>query len=198
MMNTMIDKDLADSILEYARGVLEAVVTGHPLPQVPDRLAASGLLQERMGAFSTLKMRGELRGCIGAFAGRSPLGEVLPRVVRESALEDRRFPPVRAAELDRIEQSISLLFPAVPVSSYREIVLGRDGVIITDGVRRAVFLPEVAPEQGWNVETMLTMLCRKAGLSDQSWMNESARLEVFLTIHLSRTASGDVAIEGAL
>jgi len=195
-MKAEIDRDRADALLRYAREVLDAVVIGHPAPSVPDLIVTSGILRERMGAFSTLKVGGELRGCIGAFAGRSPLGEVLPRVVRESALEDRRFPPVRAVELESIDLSLSLLFPAEPVASYREIVPGRDGVIISDRGRRAVFLPEVAPEQGWDLETTLTMLCRKAGLPDRAWKDDPVTLEVFRTIHIARDASGDVVIEG--
>ena len=157
----LISQPVAETLLGYAEAVLPAAVLGGDMPAPPDLPA----MHEEYGAFSTLRKAGELRGCIGNFAGTGPLGEVLPRVIEDSALRDARFPAVTPDELPQIDLSLSILFPAYPVSSADEIVLGRDGTIVTLGRHRAVFLPEVAVEQRWDRTTMLDRLCQKARLA---------------------------------
>jgi AmmeMemoRadiSam system protein B/AmmeMemoRadiSam system protein A len=132
----------------------------------------------KRAAFVTLKKRGELRGCIGHMATDQPLAQVVGSMALQAAFNDRRFPPVRADELDSIEVEISVLTPAKPVSGPGEIVVGRDGVVLSKDGRSAVFLPQVAPEQGWTRDEMLDQLCRKAGLPAGSW-KEGARFSTF-------------------
>lgn len=192
-----IDREVGTALLTYADAILRAVVTGNPrLDDVVPRTAATEILNEEYGAFSTLKKRSDLRGCIGNFAGSGRLASVLPRVVAESALRDYRFPPVTAEELPDIELSLSILYPAYPIDSASEIVLGRDGTILTVGRHRGVFLPEVAVEQGWDVETMLAALSRKAGLPLGGWRSSDASLEVFQTTHISWAPAAEPEWEG--
>ena len=96
----------------------------------------------------------------------------------QAAFNDRRFHQVRLKELSEIEIEISVLTPYKLVGGADDIVIGRDGVKITKDSRSAVFLPQVAPEQGWNRDQMLDHLCRKAGLSPGSW-KEGAQLYTF-------------------
>ena len=96
-----------------------------------------------------------------------------------SALEDPRFPPVRLAELAQLDLEISILTPMQPVSGPEAFVVGRHGVVLAAQGRRAVFLPQVAPEQGWDRDTTLTQLSLKAGLPPDAWRSSSARFEVF-------------------
>jgi len=51
-------------------------------------------------------------------------------------------------------------------------------VILEKGSHRAVFLPHVATEQGWDRQTMLEQLSRKAGLPANGW-REGAYFNVF-------------------
>jgi uncharacterized protein (TIGR00296 family) len=85
---------------------------------------------------------------------------------------------VTLPEVAQLEIEISALTPAEPVSGADEIVVGRDGVRLRKKGRSAVFLPQVAPEQGWSRDEMLDHLCRKAGLPDGCW-REGAELETF-------------------
>ncbi len=137
-----------------------------------------GLLQER-GAFVTLKKHGELRGCIGHLIGDRPLYLVVQNVAVSAAVSDRRFPPVTEDELSDIEIEISVLSPLEQVESVDQIQVGRHGVIIRRGLKQAVYLPQVAPEQGWSREEMLENLCLKAGLSKDAWKKEGTRFYVF-------------------
>jgi AMMECR1 domain-containing protein len=75
--------------------------------------------------------------------------------------------------------SISVLTEPVPVESFEDIVIGKHGVIIDREGRRAVFLPQVAPAQGWDRAETLTHLSRKAGLPPDAW-KEGASFLVFL------------------
>ena len=139
-----------------------------PLPR-----AASPALRRRQGAFVTLEKHGELRGCIGHMAEDTPLALTVARMALHAAMQDRRFRPVRAVELPAIQVEISVLTPRRQVSGPEAIVVGRDGVVIEKAGRSAVFLPQVAPEQGWGREEMLAKLCLKAGLPADCWHRET-------------------------
>ena len=73
---------------------------------------------------------------------------------------------------------MSALTPPRRVASWRDIVLGRDGMTLEKNGCFAVFLPQVAPEQGWDLETTLSYLSQKAGLPADAW-REGARFETF-------------------
>ncbi len=134
-------------------------------------------LQKNLGAFVTLRKHGELRGCIGYMREDMPLIKVVSTMAMESAFSDPRFMPVTIGELPDIEIEISVLTPAKPIKNIDEIVLGRDGVVLAKEGRKAVFLPQVATEMGWNKIEFLDNLCRKAGLPAGSW--HDAELSVF-------------------
>jgi AmmeMemoRadiSam system protein A len=126
----------------------------------------------------TLTEREQLRGCIGSITGTEPLVEGVAHQALNSAFEDPRFSPLAARELGDVHIEISVLTPPVEVSGPDEIVVGRHGVFIEKRGYRAVFLPQVATEQGWDRETLLRQLCRKAGLKPDDWKHD-AKFEVF-------------------
>jgi AmmeMemoRadiSam system protein A len=107
-----------------------------------------------------------------------PLGEVVGAMAVQAAFNDRRFTPVTGGELDQLEIEISVLTPYQPVSGPQAIRVGTDGVVLRKGDRSAVFLPQVATEQGWNREQLLSALARKAGLPADAW-REGAQLSTF-------------------
>ncbi len=132
------------------------------------------------GVFVTLKIDGDLRGCIGDIFAERPLWAAIAARAVSSAAEDPRFPPVREDELSRIRIEISVLSPLEKVASPQDIVIGKHGILLLfDGHRRSVYLPQVAPEQGWDLETTLGSLCRKGGLPGDAWRDRRASFEVF-------------------
>jgi AmmeMemoRadiSam system protein B/AmmeMemoRadiSam system protein A len=135
-----------------------------PLPRL-----STPVRREKHGVFVTLKKRGDLRGCIGRMIPDRPLAELVGAMALEAAFEDPRFNPVVLKELPDLELEISVLTPMERVSGPEEIVIGRDGVLLQKGGRSAVFLPQVAPEQGWQKEEMLSHLSMKAGLPADAW-----------------------------
>jgi len=149
---------------------LTVAMTPLPRPSTP-------LRRELRGVFVTLKKRGNLRGCIGRMVPDRPLAELVGTVALESALEDPRFNPVTLRELPDLEIEISVLTPMQRVAGPAEIVVGTDGVMLQKGGRSAVFLPQVATEQGWSRDEMLDHLSMKAGLPAGAWRDKA----VFLT-----------------
>ena len=145
-----------------------------PLPR-----GGSARLQREAGVFVTVKKHGELRGCIGRIAPEGTLIRLVSAMAFESAFKDPRFPPVTARELGDLEIEVSVLTPMKPVSSPEAIVVGRDGVLLRARGAAAVFLPQVAPEQGWNRVQLLDHLAEKAGLPASAWRDRQATLLTF-------------------
>jgi len=183
----VLDADSRAYLLRVARETLERAVRGERTRDDRDRLlaAAPKVTRAKMGAFVTLndKTTGALRGCIGEILPRRPLVEAVMARAVDSALHDPRFMPVAERELGNLRVEVSALTPPQRVASWREIVLGRDGITLEKGNHFAVFLPQVAPEQGWDVPTTLSHLAVKAGLGPDAWREgttfETFRAEVF-------------------
>ena len=97
----------------------------------------------------------------------------------ESAFKDPRFPPVTARELGELEVELSVLTPMRAVAGPDAIVVGRDGVVLRARGAAAVFLPQVATEQGWNRTQLLDHLAEKAGLPSSAWRDSQAKLLTF-------------------
>jgi AmmeMemoRadiSam system protein B/AmmeMemoRadiSam system protein A len=162
-------------------GVQEAVLgpsneRSKDIGEVVERLPKR--LREPSGAFVTLKRGGHLRGCIGYILPRKPLFQAVLENGFNAARNDQRFLPVTPDELSDLEVEVSVLSTPRPIESYDQLVVGEQGVILSKDGHQAVFLPEVAPEQGWTREDTLSHLARKAGLPVDAW-REGASFEVF-------------------
>lgn len=161
----MLSDDERRGLLRYARQVIVAHLHGDPRPSgVPLRDPG-----RHAGAFVTLHAGGDLRGCIGYPGSEKPLDEVVAECAIASATEDPRFPPLHASELPRLSLEISVLTPIEPVRDVSEIEVGRDGLVVEQGFRRGLLLPQVASEHGWDRETFLAHTCMKAGLRPDAW-----------------------------
>jgi AmmeMemoRadiSam system protein A len=115
-----------------------------------------------------------------------PLCQAVVEYAIHSATRDPRFRPVTAKEAKEIEIEISVMNPtADPLSPFQkvkevsEIVIGRDGLFLKKGMAQGILLPQVPVEQGWNRDTFLTGICRKAGLPDGAWNDKDAELYRF-------------------
>ena len=163
------------ALLTHARETISGYLTTQMVP-LPRGFSPAAL--EPRGVFVTLKKRGNLRGCIGRMTPDRPLAALVSAMALQAAFEDPRFGPVTLKELPDLEIEISVLTPMKPVSGPGAIVVGRDGVLLRKGERSAVFLPQVAPEQGWGRDEMLDHLSTKAGLPAGTW-REGAQFSTF-------------------
>lgn len=162
-------------LLGLARAAIAARLAGHEVP-LPE--AAGAHLYDRAATFVSLHRGRDLRGCIGELEPRFPLLESVRRNALHAAFDDHRFAPLTAGELPGLTIEISVLTPAAPIAGPEAIVIGRHGVILEQHGHRAVFLPQVAPEQGWDTPTMLGYLAAKAGLPRDAW-RQGAHLSTF-------------------
>jgi AmmeMemoRadiSam system protein A len=144
-----------DAVVRWARG--------EPAP-----LAAVPGAEEPAGAFVSLYRRGELRGCIGHLEADQPLAATVLAMAVAAARDDPRFPPLTSDELDGLVVELSVLSPCRAVRA-ADVVPGRDGVLVRGNGRQGVLLPQVATAYGWDRDTLLTMVCRKAGLAGGAW-----------------------------
>ena len=155
------------ALLKLVRKTIGQFLTTQTVPLPRD---FGPVAREERGAFVTLKKKdGCLRGCIGRMVPDRPLAALIGAMALQSAFEDPRFCRVTAEELPDLRIEISVLTPMKPVSGPEEIVVGRDGVLLQKGRCSAVFLPQVATEQGWGLEEMLSHLSMKACLPANGW-----------------------------
>ncbi|MFZ4617206.1 MAG: AmmeMemoRadiSam system protein A [Rectinemataceae bacterium] len=176
-MLPVLDDSTRRALLALARSSIRGAFRGIDAdePEIPPGLAATSAA----GAFVTLKRAGRLRGCIGRMEGGGPLPALIVEMARAAAFEDPRFRPLGPGELDECAIEITLLGPRQEIGSVEAIELGRHGVWLSLRGRSAVFLPQVATEQGWNRKQLLDELALKAGLPPGSWADEKATLMIF-------------------
>jgi uncharacterized protein len=156
------------TLLNLARAAVEAQVRG-AAPPVPPAMP----LPVASGTFVTVKTHGELRGCLGTLESRDGLARDVARCAADAASQDPRFAPVSAAELPAIAIDVSVLGPLESIDPSRPnaIVVGRHGLVVEQGRRRGLLLPQVATEWGWTAEQFLRQTCVKAGLSRDAWQH---------------------------
>jgi len=161
------------ALLSLARRSMVAELAGHWPPPAE---FTSKTLQTECGAFVTLEKRGALRGCIGHVRAYKPLEQTVMEMAVQAAFHDPRFPPVSADELDELTVEISVMSPLTVVRDVSEIEVGVHGLIIQDGGRSGLLLPQVATDYGWDRETFLEHTCMKAGLPPDSWKQEGVTI----------------------
>ena len=183
-MAVLLDDDEKKALLKFARGSIKQVLdTGRALPADSFAKEATENMKRKMGCFVTLNLKDShaLRGCIGEIVAQRPLYQAVTALAVHSAFKDERFFELQPYEFDMITIEISALTPAHRVASWRDIEIGRHGMTVSKKGRMAVFLPQVAPEQGWALEETLTHLSLKAGLGRDDW-REGAEFTVFEAI----------------
>jgi AmmeMemoRadiSam system protein B/AmmeMemoRadiSam system protein A len=174
--NKLSDED-KKQLLALARKTISYLLEKSKVPSPSDLgITVSEPMKQNRAAFVTLTKNSQLRGCIGDILPVQPLFQSVISNAVNASVRDRRFLPVRISEVNDIKIEISALTVPEPVSSPTDIRIGTDGVILQKNGRQAVFLPQVAPEQGWNLEQMLSQLSLKAGLNKDDWKKDAAFL----------------------
>ena len=161
------------TLLALARSsVGQALETGRRPPPVE---VLSPMLREERGIFVTLLQEGELRGCIGFPYPVKPVGEACQDAAFGAAFQDPRFPPLDPEELRDIEFEISVLSVPKPIQP-AQVKIGVHGLLIRQGKKSGLLLPQVAFDEHWNTEAFLEQTCRKAGLPMDAWKKGAENL----------------------
>ncbi len=142
-------------------------------------------LRINAGAFVTLRINNELRGCIGYIISKFSLFHTVCEAAKQAAFKDPRFFPLDKDEFDKINIEISVLTPPQPITSYEEIEIGKHGLILEEKGTRALLLPQVAVENNYNTEQFLTALCEKGRIRSDIWKEKMLKLNVFEAIIFS-------------
>jgi hypothetical protein len=163
------------ALLGIARGAVLAHLGLAPAPALP----AAGPLAAERGAFVTLHVGGELRGCIGTFRPQSSLAATVARMAVAAASEDPRFRAVAPADVAELRVAVSALAPPHRIADPRALEIGRQGLVVRRGLHRGTLLPKVAVEHGWGAEEFLKHTCLKAGLPPRAWEEPDVEIEAF-------------------
>ncbi len=156
----MLSDEDQRTLLDLARRTAHAAARGET---APDLTNPSGPLREKGAAFVTLKISGQLRGCIGHVEAVLPLWESVRDMAEAAAVRDSRFPPLGPRELPGLDIDVSVLTPLKPIRP-DDIRIGLHGLVVRRGARSGLLLPQVAVEWGWDRAEFLRRTCEKAGL----------------------------------
>jgi AmmeMemoRadiSam system protein A len=167
------------TLLGIARESISAKLKGKK-PQEVDASKLTPRLKEPLGAFVTITIDGELRGCIGRFTSPDPLWEVVGTMAQEAAFGDPRFSPLTITEYPDIHLEISVLGPMKKITDISQIKIGKHGIYLKKGYRSGTLLPQVASERGWSVTDFLGYCARdKAGIGWDGWKDKDTEIFVY-------------------
>jgi len=164
-------------LLALARNSIESLFRKTDF-DIKDKLNDYPLFSSKSGAFVTLTIAENLRGCIGYIISSNPLHQTVAQAAVQAAIGDPRFPKLSEHEFDKIKIEISVLSEPFPMKSYDDIVIGKHGVIL-EAPRRALLLPQVPIEHNMDRDEFLSALCQKAGLYSEYWKEENLQMSLF-------------------
>lgn len=168
-------------LLQLARETIAGRLKG--LPAETD-IPADACFAEMAATFVTLKIEGQLRGCIGTLELSASLWESIRKNAVNAAFHDTRFRPLSEEEFERVHIDISILSePRLLEYTDAEDLVGKlrpgiDGVLLYHGMAGATFLPQVW-EQLPTPELFLGQLCRKAGLHESCWRGDHPEIRTY-------------------
>ena len=179
----MLSLDEGTKAVKFARSIVKNYVK-NSMPQPQSNL--DEIFEERQGVFVTLHTYPDhsLRGCIGIPLPVMPLREAIVESA-QSATRDPRFPPLKEEEIDKVVIEVTILTKpeliktSQPKEYSSHIVIGRDGLIVEQGIYKGLLLPQVPIEQGWDKEEFLSHTCIKAGLMPDAWLNSNTKIFKF-------------------
>lgn len=169
------------TLLNIAEWAITDYLESGKRQKLPDTFLLDDILKSTVGAFVSVYINNDLRGCIGTFSEKNILYKNVHQMAIQAAFEDRRFKPVSEDELAGLKVEISVLSPRKKINDPSEIKIGKHGIYMIHGIRRATLLPQVALEQNWNsIEFLECCATNKLGLNKNSW--KEAELYVYEAI----------------
>ena len=164
-----LSSDDKTTLLRIARKTIHEYIKNNKVPEIDRKMLSQNLLTPA-GAFVTLTLNRELRGCIGSFQASEPLYSIVQSMAIAASTRDPRFEPVKSSDIDQLKIEISVLTPMKRIKSIDEIELGKHGIYIQKGNRNGTFLPQVANDTHWTKEEFLGHCARdKAFIGWNGW-----------------------------
>jgi AmmeMemoRadiSam system protein A len=177
----MISKEDGNLLLKLARDSIAASLKEKETPITEEIQKKFG---EKSGAFVTLKIDGQLRGCIGFIEAIYPLYETITQAAVSAAFSDPRFPPLTDKELEKIKIEVSVLTKPELMKGKREdypksIEIGKHGLIVEANYSKGLLLPQVFTEHECTPEQALDLTCEKAELNPGCWKEDGCKVFTF-------------------
>jgi AmmeMemoRadiSam system protein A len=190
-----LSEEVQEILLQVARNAIKSHFSESTFPKI-DYSKYPEFLIKNTGAFVTLTIHNELRGCIGFLeAPNKRLIDTICEAAKRAAFNDPRFHPLSIKELPDIKIEISILSTFLPIKSYDEIKLGIHGLLLDEENTRALLLPQVATEYNFTLQQFLTAICQKGGIDSNTWQKRNLNLKVFTATVFSETAKRNVTYE---
>ena len=170
-------------LLKIARESVEEHILGIRKPKVR---SIDSSVRQNAGVFVTLKIHGNLRGCIGFVEAIYPLYIGVQNAAVYAATDDPRFPPVSKDEVGILEYEVTVLSDTEEIRTGKDvdlnalIVRGVHGLEISRGIRRGLLLPQVMEELNLSPLQFLDETCFKAGMTGRCWEEPGTRVYRFM------------------
>lgn len=179
-----INKTEQNFLLKLARQSIEYYLDHNFQLKVDDSDLPFKDLIEKRACFVTLKIDGQLRGCVGHLEPIRPIYKDVIENAVAAAFYDTRFWPLGKEEVGQIKIEISILSLPKKLSHQKSQDLiemlqrTKPGVIIQKGTHKATFLPQVWEELS-SPEDFLSNLCLKAGLDSKDWQRKQIDISTY-------------------
>ncbi|MEX0981806.1 MAG: AmmeMemoRadiSam system protein A [Bacteroidales bacterium] len=158
------------TLMSMAEWSIQNYLTTGKRDELPDKFEIDPVFKSPRGVFVSVYIKSDLRGCIGTFSEKEPLYNNIQKMAVQAAAEDNRFKAVRARELNHLQIEISVLSPREKIEGPDNIVIGKHGIYLINGIRRATLLPQVAIQNNYSpVEFLEVCAESKLGMSRNSW-----------------------------
>ena len=179
---SVLSRDERQQLLKVSRECLEHYFnTGKHFDCSEKNLSDN--LKVQTGAFVSIYVRGDLRGCIGRMSSDMPLYKLVQQMTISAANNDSRFKSLNQNELKNTRIELSVLTPMKKIDDISEIELGKHGIYIKEGYHSGTFLPQVAEKTNWTKEEFLGYCSQdKARIGWEGW--KTAELYIYETIIL--------------
>jgi AmmeMemoRadiSam system protein A len=192
-----LSEEEKEVLLLTARDAIKTLF-GESQPPLIEISHYPNLFEKNIGAFVTLKLHNELRGCIGYLENSNmTLLDTISKAARHAAFNDPRFHPLSISELSLINIEISVLSSFRPIKEYEDIELGTHGLLLDEPGMRALLLHQVAVENNFNLQQFLIAICQKAGVDIFLWQSKKLNLKVFTATVFSEKVISKESYESA-
>ena len=155
---------LSNLIQSLAREAVETYVRHE---RIIKNTSEHPFLLKPAAAFVSLKIKKQLRGCLGSMEPqKKTLAEEIIANAISAATHDYRFNPVQMQELAHVAYSVDVLSKLTPVESLKELNAKKYGIMVEKGIAKGLLLPDLEGVE--TVKQQLDIAKHKAGIFDDS------------------------------
>jgi AmmeMemoRadiSam system protein B/uncharacterized protein (TIGR00296 family) len=171
------EKDKA-AILNFTKKYFKYLL--NPAEHKPILKTIADKLPNPYGVFVTIKNKGQLRGCLGFLDSydKNFSTQLVSRIKALAEGQDTRFSQIKLSEFPDLHFDVSVLMSPQETSLTHFDI--NDGIILTHEKGRAIYIPGVVREQGWDAKAAFESLAEKAGLTKDSW--QESKLEAIKSV----------------